>query len=66
MQTALTEYVGRAKKRVLEILRIINAIGYMDPTIYFKLIDSIAVPLALYSSEVWGIRDFANINSIDL
>ena len=52
MQTALSEFVGRAKKRVLEILRIINYIGYMNPNIYFKLIDSIVVPLALYSSEV--------------
>ena len=66
MQTALTEFVGRAKKRVLDIHKLIHSIGYMSPMIYFKLIDSIVAPLALYCSEVWGIRDFSNIDSINL
>ena len=66
MQTALTEFVSRAKKRVIDISKLIHSIGYMNPMIYFKLIDSIVVPLALYSSEVWGIREFSNINSITL
>ena len=65
MKTALSEFVGRAKRKIIDIHKLIHSIGYMSPQIYFKLIDSIVTPLALYSAEVWGLRETPEIESIN-
>jgi hypothetical protein len=59
---ALGEVVGRAKGRVVEILRTMWNLGTTDLCMFFKLFDAQVKPMMLYAAEVWG---YAHLNTIE-
>ena len=61
---ALTDYVGRAKRKIINILRVLRALGHFDVNIFFKLFDGQVKPLALYAAEVWGVTQYDVIEKI--
>jgi hypothetical protein len=60
---ALEEYAGRAKWKILEIMKTMWRIGSNDYTVFFKLFDAQVKPMLLYASEVWGLTRFNTIES---
>jgi len=55
---ALSEFAGRAKGKVVELLKTMWNLGTMDLAIFLKLFDSQVKPLLLYASEIWGSTQF--------
>jgi len=60
---ALEEFAGRAKGRVVEIMKTMWSLGNMDSTVFFKLFDAQVKPLLLYAAEIWGFTRFHSIES---
>jgi len=58
---ALDEFAGRAKGKVVEILKTMWSLGNMDVSVFFKLFDAQIKPLLLYASEIWGFTRFHSI-----
>ena len=54
---ALAEYAGRAKGRVVSIVRILYKLGQLDIQLFFKLFDTQVKPILLYAAEIWGTRE---------
>jgi hypothetical protein len=50
---ALEEVVGRAKGKVVEILRTLWNLGSTDIFLFVKLLDAQVKPMLLYASEIW-------------
>ena len=63
---ALTDYVGRAKRKIINIIRAMKTIGQHDVKIFLKLLDSQVKPLVLYASEVWGVLRYDTIERVQL
>ena len=56
-EMALSESVGKAKKKVFLIKQITQALGYHDYSVYFRLFDAQVASSLLYGSEIWGAGD---------
>ena len=63
---SLAEYAGRAKGKIVEIIRTIHALGHIDLNIYFKLFDTQVKPLLLYAAEIWGTISYKTLESVHL
>ena len=63
---ALSEYVGRAKNKVLSIFRTLKILGRMDFDVFFKLFDSQVAPSLTYAGEIWGMVPYENIEAVHL
>lgn len=60
---ALEEFAGRAKGKVVEIMKTMWSLGSMDVSVFFKLFDALVKPMLLYASEIWGITRFRSVES---
>jgi hypothetical protein len=60
---ALDEFAGRAKGKVVEIMKTMWSLGNMDFSIFFKLFDAQVKPMLLYASEIWGTSRFSVVES---
>jgi len=63
---ATEEYISRAKKGVIEIVKALKAYGCFDPSVFFKLLDAQIVPSLLYASELWGFEENKRIEQVHL
>ena len=63
---ALEEFSGRAKKKVIDIIRTLYSLGSINVNIFFKLFDAQVKPMLLYASEIWGLTRFSVIESVHL
>ena len=66
VNNALEELAGRAKCKVVEILKTMWSLGNMDPSLFFKLFDAQVKPMLLYSAEIWGLTKYKTIESAHL
>ena len=55
-EIALAEIVGKAKYKMVQIMKTMFSLGYLDPEIYFQLFDQTVRPMLTYSCEVWGLE----------
>ena len=56
----------RAKKSTLEVLRALKKISCNSPEVFFKLFDAQIVPTLLYAAEIWGYRNYEQIERVHL
>ena len=56
-ETALSEYIGKAKKKVFLLKQITQTLGYHAYSVYFRLFDAQIASGLLYGSEIWGAGD---------
>ena len=63
---SMEDVATRAKKSTTEILRTLHKIGCNSPDIFFKLFDTQVVPTLLYASEVWGYKQYDQIERVHL
>ena len=63
---ALREFVGRAKAKVVQIMKSLWSLGSMQLEVFFKLFDAQVRPSLLYAAEVWGVRRFDCMESAHL
>jgi exonuclease III len=64
--TALRDFVGKAKGKILHIMKCLWRLGTMHMEVFFKLFDAQVKPSLLYAAEVWGMRRFKCIESAHL
>ena len=62
--TALAQYVGKAKSKVYTILRTLKSLGKVDIKTFFKLFDSQVTSALMYASEVWGLIPYEAVESV--
>ena len=60
---ALEEFAGRAKGKVVEIMKTMWSLGSTDVSVFFKLFDAQVKPMLLYASELWGLTRFRSVES---
>lgn len=65
-ETAVGESTGRAKRRVVEIMKTMWKLETFDFHIFFKLFDAQVKPMLLYTAEIWGLTRFQVIESVHL
>ena len=58
VDTALAEFAGRAKKKVVIIFRTLFKLGQIDIKTFFQLFDVQVKPMLLYAAEIWGSTYF--------
>lgn len=63
---ATGEFVARAKKGVVEIVRALKAYGCFSCEVFFKLFDAQIAPSLLYASELWGFKENKQIEKVHL
>ena len=56
----------RAKKNTLEVLRALKKISCNSPEVFFKLFGAQIVPTLLYAAEIWGYRNYEQIERVHL
>ena len=61
---ALAESVGKAKKRALTIIKIIKLLGRFDFDVFFRLFETQAVSVVMYSAELWGTIKYEQVEKI--
>ena len=64
--SALDDFTGRAKGRVVEIMRTMWSLGNMEYSVFFKLFDFQIKPMLLYAAEVWGLTRFRSIETVHM
>jgi hypothetical protein len=57
-EIALEEFAGRAKGKVVEIMKTMWSLGTLDINVFFKLFDAQVKPMLLYAAEIWGFVRF--------
>lgn len=63
---ATNEFVARAKKAVVEIVRALKSYGCFSCQVFFRLFDSQITPSLLYASELWGFKENKQIEKVHL
>jgi hypothetical protein len=63
---ALEEFAGRAKRKVVEILKTMWRLECFDGSLFFKLFDAQVKPMLLYAAELWGLARYQSIESVHL
>ena len=56
------DFVSRAKKGTIEILKALRTYGCYSCSFFFKLFDAQIVPSLLYAAEIWGHRENKQID----
>ena len=64
--SAFEELTRKAKAKVVEILKTMWRLGGMNTSVFFKLFDAQVKPMLLYTSEIWGVTQFREIESVHL
>ena len=60
------DFVSRAKKGRIEILKALRTYGCYSCSVFFKLFDAQIVPSLLYAAEIWGHREYKQIEKAHL
>ena len=55
-----------AKKSTLEVLRALKNINCNSPELFFKPFDAQIIPTLLYAAEIWGYRNYEQIEYVHL
>ena len=63
---ALEDFCGRAKKKIVDIIRTMYNLGSIDVNMFFQLFDAQVKPMLLYASEIWGTTKYSVIESVHL
>ena len=63
---ATDEFVSRAKRGIVQIVRALKKYGCYSCEVFFKLFDSQIVPSLLYASELWGFKENPKIEKVNL
>jgi len=63
---ALEEFAGRAKRKVVEIMKTMWRLECFDVSLFFKLFDAQVKPMLLYAAEIWGLTRYQVIESVHL
>jgi hypothetical protein len=63
---ALEEFAGRAKRKVVEIMKTMWRLECFDVSLFFKLFDAQVKPMLLYAAEIWGLARYQSIESVHL
>jgi hypothetical protein len=63
---ALEEFAGRAKRKVVEIMKTMWRLECFDVSLFFKLFDAQVKPMLLYAAEIWGLTRYQAIESVHL
>ena len=58
VDTALAEFAGRAKKKIVIIFRTLYKLGQIDVKTFFQLFDVQIKPMLLYAAEIWGSTQY--------
>ena len=66
INTSLSEFAGRAKRKVIDILKTVYNLGKMDMYVFFKLFDAQVKPMLLYAAEIWGLTRYKKVESVHL
>ena len=64
MKTSLSFFILKAKNALNTLFRSLNSIDCHDNNIFFNLFDRKIAPILSYSSELWGIYDIDDIESV--
>eukprot|EP00916_Digyalum_oweni_P017671 GHVL01029026.1.p1 GENE.GHVL01029026.1~~GHVL01029026.1.p1 ORF type:complete len:175 (-),score=5.84 GHVL01029026.1:326-850(-) len=60
------DFVCRAKKGTIEILKALKTNGCHSCAVFFKLFDTQIVPSLLYAAEIWGHQNNKQIEKVHL
>jgi len=60
---ACEEYVGKAKGKVLDLMKTMWSLGYFDASFFFQLFDAQVKPMLLYAAEIWGTAKLSIIET---
>jgi hypothetical protein len=60
---ACEDSVGRAKGKVLDLMKTMWSLGYFDPSFFFQLFDAQVKSMLLYAAEIWGTLRLSIIES---
>lgn len=63
---ALAEFAGRAKGKVLDLIKTMQRLGHIDINIFFKLFDAQVKPMLLYAAEIWGTTSYKAVENVHL
>eukprot|EP00745_Piridium_sociabile_P018413 TRINITY_DN27645_c0_g1_i3.p1 TRINITY_DN27645_c0_g1~~TRINITY_DN27645_c0_g1_i3.p1 ORF type:complete len:295 (+),score=15.40 TRINITY_DN27645_c0_g1_i3:814-1698(+) len=66
MNLACEEYAGRAKGKILDLMKTMWSLGNLDACVFFQLFDAQIKPMLMYASEIWGIMRNSVIESAHL
>ena len=58
IDTALAEFAGRAKKKIVIIFKTLYKLGQIDIKTFFQLFDVQIKPMLLYAAEIWGATQY--------
>ena len=64
MKTSLSFFILKAKNALNTLFRSLNSIDCHDYNIFFNLFDRKIAPILSYGSELWGIYDIDDIESV--
>lgn len=64
--TAMEQIAARAKKKVMDILRALWRIECNDIKVFLRLFDLQVQPALLYASEIWGVKEIAEIERVQM
>jgi hypothetical protein len=65
-EIALDEFTGRAKRKVVEIMKTMWRLECFDVSVFFKLFDAQVKPMLLYAAEIWGLSRYQVIESVHM
>jgi hypothetical protein len=63
---ALDEFAGRAKRKVVEIMKTMWRLECSDVSVFFKLFDAQVKPMLLYAAEIWGLSRYQVVESVHM
>ena len=66
VDTALAEFAGRAKKKIVIIFKTLYKLGQIDIKTFFQLFDVQIKPMLLYAAEIWGTTQYEIIEKTHL
>ena len=65
-ELALSEYIGKAKRKIFQLLKIFKILGHQTPQVFFKLLEAQIYPQILYASEIWGPQAFRSVEGVHM
>ena len=63
---AVSNLADQARKAMFSIFSFERKVGVITHEVYFKLFDSLILPILLYGSELWGFQQFMQIEMVQL
>ena len=62
----LSKYVGKAKKKIFQLLKVFYVLGHQEFEVFIKLLEAVIYPQVLFASELWGPFFFKTIEGVHI